>query len=71
MPKFQFTKYEEITYIVTFVADSLEHAKELMDEEFAVDELPEGEENWKKGNTNWDQETLEQISDDEETEDNE
>ena len=71
MSKFQFMKYEESTYIVTFVADSFEQAKELMQNEFAVDELPEGDEFWKKGNTKWDQETLIEISNDEETEDNE
>jgi len=55
MPKYTFRQYETTTHIVQFEADSLEHAKELMDEVFDVDDLPESEKFWKNGQTDWDE----------------
>jgi hypothetical protein len=57
MPKYTFRQYETTTHIVQFEADSLEHAKELMDEVFDVDDLPESEKFWKNGQTDWDEPT--------------
>jgi len=54
MPKFQFVEHEYTKNIITFEADSLEHAKELMDDMIDVDDLPESEKFWKSGETNWD-----------------
>lgn len=54
MPKYQFVEHEYTKNIITFEADSLEHAKELMDEMLDVDDLPNSEKFWKSGETDWD-----------------
>ena len=54
MPKYQFVEHEYTKNIITFEADSLEHAKELMEDIIDVDDLPESEKFWKSGETNWD-----------------
>lgn len=53
MAKFQFVEYEYIKHVITFEADSIDHAKELMDEAFGEDDLPNGEKYWKNGSTEW------------------
>lgn len=53
MPRYKFIQREENTAIVSFDADSLEHAQELMDAVMDADELPNSEVYWKNGNTDW------------------
>lgn len=64
MPRFTFRIYEEATYIVEFEADDLEHAKKLVAEaeENMQDHesLPDSEKYWKKGQEEWDTESLEE-----------
>lgn len=62
MPKYQFTEHEYTKRIITFEADSLEHAKELMDEMLDVDDLPNSQKFWKSGETDWD--TPEEVKED-------
>jgi len=64
MPKYSFNFWEESKWGITFEADSLEHAKQLMDEAQeveGVDELPEVERFFKKSNEIWDYETLTEV----------
>ena len=64
MPKYSFNFWEESKWGITFEADSLEHAKQLMDEAQeieGVDELPEVERFFKKSNEIWDYETLAEV----------
>lgn len=49
MTKFTVRLYEEATYIVTFEADNLEHAKELLEDCLDPDDLPDSEKDWRKG----------------------
>jgi len=53
MPKFQFREVTETVAIITFEADSLEHAKELMEEVLDWADLPNSEHFYKNGNTDW------------------
>lgn len=57
MPKYQFVEHEYTKNIITFEADSLEHAKELMEDMIDVDYLPNSEKFWKSGETDWDEPT--------------
>jgi hypothetical protein len=66
MPKYQFSRWEESKYIVTFTADNLEDAKKQMEDASSVDDLQDYEEFWKKGNDEWDKESLEEIEGDDE-----
>ncbi len=64
MPKYSFNFWEESKWGITFEADSLEHAKQLMNEAQeveGVDELPEVERFFKKGDETWDYETLKEV----------
>jgi hypothetical protein len=66
MPKYSFNFWEESKWAITFEADSLEHAKQLMNEAEeveGVDELPEVERFFKKSNEIWDYETLAEVED--------
>jgi hypothetical protein len=53
MPRYRFTEYETNKRIVTFTADNLEHAIELMEEAISIEDLPEVEDFWKNGDTDW------------------
>jgi hypothetical protein len=64
MPKYSFVFWEESKWGVSFEADSLEHAKQLMDEAQEVEgiqNLPEMEQFFKSGDETWDYETLREI----------
>lgn len=62
MPKFSIRVYEQTQYIVEFTADSLEHAKELLDADpLSEDELPEGAKYWRNGSDDWDLSTLKET----------
>lgn len=62
MPKFSIRVYEQTQYIVEFTADSLEHAKELLDADpLSEDELPEGTKYWRNGSDDWDLSTLKET----------
>ena len=66
MPKYSFSYWEETKWAITFEADNLEHAKQLIEEaqaEADVDLLPEVEKFFKKGDETWDTETLEEKGD--------
>jgi hypothetical protein len=63
MPKFTVRLYEEATYIVTFEADNLEHAKELLEDCYDPDDLPAGEKYWRKGQEEFQMSTLAEKSD--------
>ncbi len=65
MPKYQFVEHEYTKNIITFEADSLEHAKELLNEMLDWADLPESEKFWKSGETDW--ETPEEVKEDEGT----
>jgi len=59
MPKFSIRVYEQTQYIIEFNADSLEHAKELLDAQpMDETELPDGTKYWRKGSDDWDLTTL-------------
>jgi len=64
MPKYQFVEHEYTKSIIIFEADSLEHAKELMEDIIDVDDLPNSEKFWKSGETDW--ETPEEVDDEDE-----
>ena len=53
MPRYQFVQREESVAIVSFDADNLDHAEQLMSEVMDADELPNSEVFWKNGNTDW------------------
>lgn len=53
MPKYQFTEHVYERYIVVFEADSLEHAQEIMDDVMSIDDLPNSERFFRKGETEW------------------
>ena len=53
MPKYQFVQWEEIKAIITFDADDLDHAKELVMDTMDWNELPNAEIFWKSGSTDW------------------
>jgi hypothetical protein len=57
MPKYQFVEHEYTKNIITFEADSLEQAQELMGEMLSSEDLPESEKFWKSGETDWDEPT--------------
>jgi hypothetical protein len=64
MAKYTFNFWEEQKWGITFEADSLEHAKQLMEEAQeadGVDDLPEVERFFKKGDETWDIETLAEV----------
>ena len=64
MPKYSFTFWEESKWAIVFEADSPEHAKKLLAEaEYSdgVDELPEVQRFFKKGNEIWDTDTLTEV----------
>jgi hypothetical protein len=64
MAKYTFNFWEESKWAITFEADNLEHAKQLMEEAQygdGVDELPEVERFFKKGDETWDYETLAEV----------
>ena len=58
MPRYSLNYWEEQKWGISFEADSLEHAKELLDDTLDVDELPEVEKYFKKGDVNFDIDTL-------------
>jgi hypothetical protein len=57
MPKYQFVEHEYTRNIITFQADSLEHAKELMSEFLSHEDLPNGEKFFKGGEIDWEEPT--------------
>jgi hypothetical protein len=64
MPKYSFVFWEESKWGISFEADSLEHAKQLMDEAQEVEgiqNLPEMEQFFKSGDETWDYETLMEV----------
>jgi hypothetical protein len=64
MPKYSFVFWEESKWGISFEADSLEHAKQLMEEAQEVEgiqNLPEMEQFFKSGDETWDYETLREI----------
>jgi hypothetical protein len=62
MPKFSIRVYEQTQYIIEFTADSIEHAKELLDAQpMDETELPEGTKYWRKGSDDWDIATLKET----------
>jgi hypothetical protein len=66
MPKYNFNFWEESKWNITFEADSIEHARKLLDEAHSiadVDTLPEVERFFKKGDETWDYETLAEVED--------
>jgi hypothetical protein len=66
MPKYSFNFWEESKWSITFEADSLEHARQIMEfaeQEADVDLLPEVERFFKKGDETWDYETLAEVED--------
>lgn len=61
MAKYSFNFWEESKWSITFEADTLEHAKQLIaqaQEESDIDLLPQIEKHFKKGDETWDTETL-------------
>lgn len=58
MPKYTFVIWEESKYAVTFEADSEEHARELLDDVYSEEELPNVESVFVKGHTHWDTKVL-------------
>lgn len=54
MAKYQFVEHEYTKNIVIFEANSLEHAKRLMEDTMDVYDLPNSEKFWKSGETDWD-----------------
>ena len=61
MPKYSFNVWEETKYVVSFEADNLEHAKQLLaeaEEEMDLEWLPDMEKYFKKGDETWDTEML-------------
>jgi len=74
MPRYSFRFYENSVYIIEFDADNLDQAKQLIEDTIDVDDLPNSEKSWKKGDEDWDTDSLTETSttdNDEETEDNE
>ena len=64
MPKYSFNLWEETKSVITFEADSIEHAKQLMEEaeeEMDLEWLPGFEKYFKKGDETWDIETLTEV----------
>jgi len=64
MPKYSFNFWEESKWAITFEADSLDHAKKLLaeaEEEMGIEDLPEMERFFKKGDETWDVETLAEV----------
>ncbi len=53
MPRFGFVEHEHIKRFIVFEADNLEHAKQLKEDAFSIDDLPDAEEVWNKGDTAW------------------
>ena len=65
MPRYAFNLWEESKWAISFEADSLEHAKELLqeaEEDMSIDDLPEMERYFRKGSENWDIETLQEYN---------
>ena len=66
MPKYCFIIWEEAKYALTFEADNLEHAKQLIEEaqeDYNADDLPNAERYFKKGDEFWDLESLFEVGD--------
>jgi hypothetical protein len=64
MPRYSFNFWEEQKWGITFEADSLEHATQLMEEAQVaegVEDLPDMERFYKKGDETWDYETLTEV----------
>jgi hypothetical protein len=55
MPKYQFVEHEYTKNIITFEADSLDHAKELMCDQLSHEDLPNGEKFFKTGEIDWEE----------------
>jgi len=55
MPKYQFVEHEYTKNIITFEADSLEQAQELMSDLLSYEDLPNSEKFWKSGETDWEE----------------
>ncbi len=71
MPKYSFNFWEEQKWGITFEADNLEHAKQLMEEAQeteGIQNLPEMEQFFKKGAETWDTETLTEVEEGEKNE---
>jgi hypothetical protein len=67
MPKYSFNFWEEQKWGVVFEADNLEHAKQLFleaEENMGIDDLPNMERFFKKGDETWDYETLMELKED-------
>ena len=66
MPKYNFTIWEENKYNLTFEADSLEHAKQLAQENLEeiadADSLPNAERYFRKGDETWLIEEMEEAN---------
>ena len=64
MAKYTFNFSEQFKWGITFEADNLEHATALMKEAEqaeGIQNLPEMEQFFKKGDEDWDYETLEEV----------
>jgi len=61
MPKYSLNYWEEGKYGIVFEADSPEHAKELLDDILDVDDLPQVEKYFKKGDVYFDIDTLAEV----------
>jgi hypothetical protein len=67
MPRYAFNLWEESKWTVSFNADNLEHAKELLleaQEETSVEELPDVERYFRKGDEFCDTESLQEMKED-------
>jgi hypothetical protein len=65
MPKFTIRQYVEATYIVTFEAENLDEARQLIEDCFDVDDLPDVEKFWRKGQEEFDLKSLAEKEDNE------
>lgn len=64
MPRYAFNVWEESKWAVSFEADDLEHAKELIqeaEEDMDLEWLPGMERYFRKGDEIWDMETLQEM----------
>lgn len=64
MPRYSFNFWEQQKWGVSFEADNLEHAKQLMEQaenSIGIEDLPEMEQFFKKGDETWDYETLAEV----------
>jgi hypothetical protein len=65
MPKYTFDIWETSKYQVIFDADSKEDARKILNATRNLDELPNVEQKWIKGNEDWDVIMMQEVKEDE------